>query len=247
MLGFVRLLAANSLLLLFAFPAAAKEDTVVYRPGVKRARGPLYHPAGKGPFPAVLMIHGDHGLTPWVKNQARRLAGKGYLTLAVDLYGGDTASEELDAHILGRGLPDDQVRADLKAAVEYLLRRPDVKKDAMGGLGWDIGGGYALDLAIADPRLKAAVVCYGRLTTDAEVLKPLGASVLGIFAGRDEGISPDVVARFQKAMRTAGKRLTVHTYAESGHGFMEAEGNSTADAWQKIESFLAAELRPESR
>jgi carboxymethylenebutenolidase len=228
-------------------------ETVTYRSGNDTASGLLCRPAGGGPFPAVVVVHGGFGLTDWEKEQARRLCDRGYAVLAVDLYRGQVGTDVLDAHILERGLPEDRVWADLKAAVDYLAGRPEVRSDALGILGWDMGGGYALDAAIRDPRLRAVVVCYGRLTTDPELLRPLRASVLGIFAGKDEGISPETRKQFQAAMHQAGKRVAgLHVYPDCGHGFLNPSGahapagpaaEAAADAWDQIETYLAAELR----
>jgi carboxymethylenebutenolidase len=239
-------------------PGPAPESRVTggpvsYRSGTDTVRGVLYRPAGEGPFPAVVVVHSDFGLTKWVEAQAKRLAEKGYVALAVDLYRGEKVADVMDAHILDRAMPGERVLGDLKAAVDYLVSRPDVRKEALGIIGWGSGGGNALDAALADRRLRAVVTCYGRLTTDAELLKPLNASVLGIFAGEDEGISPETVATFRAAMAKAGKRVTTQTYKDVGHGFMDPTGpdrpgpmaaEATADAWKRIESFLAAELKP---
>jgi carboxymethylenebutenolidase len=216
-------------------------------------RGVLFRPSGIGPFPAVVVIHEDCGLTDWVKDQARRVSERGYVTLAVDLYRGQVVNDVMDAHILERGLAEDRVTADLRAAVDYLASRPDVRPDSLGVLGWDMGGGYALNAAVRDPRLRAAVVCYGRLTTDPERLAPLRASVLGVFAGKDEGITPETLAQFRAAMAKAGKRLAgLHVYPDCRHGFMNPAGlhgdgpapeASIADAWAKIDAYLTAELK----
>jgi carboxymethylenebutenolidase len=232
----------------------ADVQVVSYRAGADTVRGVLHRPAGKGPFPAVVLVHGDFGLTDWVKGQGRRLADRGFVTLAVDLYRGQPASDVMDAHIMGRGLPDDQVAADLKAAVDYLRARADVRKDALGIMGWGQGGGYALDAALKDARLRAVVVCYGRLTTEARVLASLKASVLGIFAGKDAGISAETIQQFRAAMRRAGKQLAgIRVYPDCRHGFLDPSdpgGSGTrsskaaADAWHKIDRFLADELSP---
>jgi carboxymethylenebutenolidase len=212
------------------------------------------NPVGSGPFPALVLIHDDFGRTNWVTKQAERLAGRGYVVLAVDLYHGQALTDLMDAHIMSRGLPQDQVMADLKAAVDHLSRLSNVRKDAIGILGWGMGGGYALDAALQDSRLRAVATCYGRLTTDPALLAPLQAPVLGIFAGRDEGISPETIEQFRTAMQRAGKRVAgIHVYPECGHGFLNPEDpglpgkgatEATADAWKKIEDFLAAELHP---
>ena len=234
--------------------AATVAESITYPAGAESGRGLLYRPAGPGPFPAVIVVHDDYGLTDWVKRQAERLVDRGYLVLAVDLYHDQAVGDVIDAHIMSRGLPQDQVMAELKAAANYLMRHPNQRGGDLGILGWGMGGGYALDAALQDARLRAVVTCYGRLTTDANVLAPLQAPVMGIFAGRDEGISPETIEQFRTAMRRAGKQLAdIHVYPECGHGFMNPEDpgrpsenatRATADAWSKIETFLAAELRP---
>ncbi len=180
------------------------------------------------------------------------MAGKGFLTLAVDLYRGEIVTDLMDAHIMERGLPEDRVFTDLKSAVDYLEGRPDVRRDSIGIIGWDMGGGYALDAAIRDPRLRAVAVCYGRLTTDANVLATLRAPVLGIFAGHDEGIPPETIEHFRTAMQGAGKRIAeIQVYPTCEQGFMEPSneaahdersGKSIEDAWNRIDTFFAAEL-----
>jgi carboxymethylenebutenolidase len=154
---------------------------------------------------------------------------------------------------MDRGLSDSQVQGDLNAAVDYLLGRADVRTDALGVIGWDSGGGYALDIAARDPRLRAAVVCYGRLTTDPQLLIPMKASVLGIFAGKDEGITPETIEQFRLAMQKAGKPIAgIHIYPTLGHGFMNptnpsgggtSASEATAEAWDRIDAYLVQELK----
>jgi carboxymethylenebutenolidase len=207
---------------------------------------------GKGPLPALLVVHGDFGLTPWVRQQATALAGKGYRVLAIDLYGGELPKTVEEAHILERGLEDDKVLAQLRVAVDYLSNHPGVRKDAIGILGWDMGGGFALEAAIGDNRLRAVVVCYGRLPTQAETLAKLQAPVLGLFAGKDEGLPKSTIDQFQKAMAKAGKKATVHIYPNCESGFLDADNpglkmrpaaKDVADAWSRIDQFLTAELK----
>jgi carboxymethylenebutenolidase len=229
-------------------------QTVSYPSGKTTLRGTLHRPAGAGPFPALILVPDDFGVTGWVKKQGRRLADRGYVTLAVDLYRGRSPPDLMDAHIMSRGLPQAQVEADLKAAAAYLAGRADVNRDALGILGWGLGGGYALDAARHDARLRAVVVCYGRLITDARLLAPLKAPVLGIFAAKDQGISAQTIKQFRAAMRKAGKRVAgIHVYRGCRHGFMGPPGpnpsssvsaKAAADAWTKIERFLAAQVSP---
>jgi carboxymethylenebutenolidase len=191
-----------------------------------------------------------------VKGTARRLADAGYLSLAIDLYRGEAVTDLMNAHIMDRGLSEDRVRADLRAAVDYMVERSDVRKDAIGILGWETGGGYALDAALVDARLRAVVTCCGRLTTDPALLTPLRASVLGIFGAQDEGITPETIAQFRTAMHKAGKRIAgIQVYSACGHSFMEAPAQQAtgsaadearADAWTRIQNYLAEELKHHS-
>ncbi len=244
--------------LLLALLTGATEKTITVekvslRSGDEAVKGACYRPAGNGPFPALIVLHGDFGLTPWTMKQARRLAEKGYVTLTVDLYRGELPKDVEEAHIIERALPEERVLRDIRAAADYLAGRADVVKQRLGIIGWDMGGGYALEAALADARLRATVICYGRLTTDSKRLAKLHASVLGIFAEKDEGISADTLARFRSAMSRAGKRLAgLHVVPGVTNGFMDPDSpyregvspaSASAEAWRRIDDYLAAELR----
>jgi carboxymethylenebutenolidase len=233
-------------------PVAPVETAVKFRAGERTIRAVQARPPGAGPFPAVVMLHGDFGLNAWVKNQARRLADKGFLVLAVDLYDGELPKDIEEAHILERGLPEDRVRADVKAAVDYLATLADVRKGAVGVVGWDCGGGFALDAAVHDARIKAVVMCYGRVTTDPERLAPLRAPVLALFGGKDEAFPAATIEQFRKALQQAGKSATIHVYPDSGSCFMEPDSPYfdgrpdaavIADAWSKIEAHLTKGIK----
>ena len=227
-------------------------ETISYPSGKDSVSGFLWRPAREGKYPGLLLIHDDFGLTGWVKDQAKRLAAQDYVVLAVDLYRGEVVSDLLDAHIMDRGLPEDRVYGDLKAAVDYLARRNDVRAGRFGVVGWDMGGGYALDAAIRDPRLLAVVTCYGRLTTDAQTLAPMKASVFCIFAGKDKGISPETIEQFRAAMNKAGKRAGMRVYPECAHGFLNPaswatygtpSGEDVKDAETRIDDYLYTALQ----
>jgi carboxymethylenebutenolidase len=234
-------------------PAEVQSETVSYRVGKDTLRGVRCRPAGKGPFPALIVVHGDFGPTKWVKQEARRLAAQGYVVLAVDLYRGELPKDVEEAHILERGLEQRRVLAELRAAVDYLASLPEVRKDRVGILGWDMGGGHALEAAARDGRLRALVICYGRLITDAARLADLQAPVLGIFAGKDDGITPDTLKRFRAALDKAGKRVAgLHVYPNCESCFLDPTSpylsapppaRAVADARQRIDAFLAAELK----
>jgi len=237
------------LLLLSISAVAATSKTVSYKSGDEAVQGVLYTPEGKGPFPGIIVIHEWWGLNDWVKDQATKLSDLGYVTLAIDLYRGRVATTPDVAHEIMRGLPEDRAKRDLHAAFDYLASQPNVKKDRIGAIGWCMGGGFALDVALQEPTLRAVVINYGHLATDTDSLKAINASVLGLFGGQDRGITPDDVHKFEKSMNDLGKPVDVTIYSDAGHGFenpVNKDGyrpDDTADAWKRTVKFFAGTLK----
>ena len=236
--------------LLFALSAFAGDNkTVSYKSGDETVQGLLYTPAGKGPFPALIVTHEYWGLNDWVKEQASKLADQGYAALAIDLYRGKVATTPDMAHEIMRGVPEDRAKRDLHAAFEFLASRPNVRKDRIGSIGWCMGGGYSLDVALQEPTLAADVINYGHLATDPEALKKINAPILGLFGGQDRGIMPDDVKKFGATLDQMGKRIEIKIYDDAGHGFENPNNKDgyrpadAADAWKRIVDFLAATLK----
>jgi carboxymethylenebutenolidase len=198
---------------------AADGKSVSYKSGDETVQALLYAPAGKGPFPGLIVIHEYWGLNDWVKEQASKLADQGYEALAIDLYRGKVATTPDLAHELMRGVPDDRAKRDLHAAFEFLQSQPNLKKNRIGAIGWCMGGGYALDVALEEPALAAAVINYGHLATDADSIKKINAPILGLFGGQDQGITPDDVHKFEAAMKQQGKKIEIKIYDDAGHAF----------------------------
>jgi carboxymethylenebutenolidase len=235
---------------LFAFAAfAADSKPVSYKSGDDTVQAVLYTPAGKGPFPALIVIHEYWGLNDWVKEQASKLSDEGYEALAIDLYRGKVATTPDMAHELMRGVPDDRAKRDLHAAFEFLQSQPNVKKNRVGAIGWCMGGGYALDVALQEPTLAADVINYGHLATDSDALKKINAPILGLFGGQDRGITPDDVHKFEAAMKQLGKKVEIKIYDDAGHAFENPNNKEgyraadAADAWKRTVNFLAENLK----
>jgi carboxymethylenebutenolidase len=235
---------------LFAISSlAADSKSVSYKSGDETVQALLYTPAGKGPFPAIIVIHEWWGLNDWVKEQASKLADQGYAALAIDLYRGKVATTPDMAHEIMRGVPEDRAKRDLHAAFEFLQSQPSVKKNRIGAIGWCMGGGYSLDMALQEPTLAADVINYGHLATDTEALKKINSPILGLFGALDQGIPPADVKKFGETLDKMGKKIEVKIYDDAGHAF-ENPNNKTgyrpadaADAWQRTVSFLAEALK----
>lgn len=112
-----------------------------------------------------------------------------------------------------------------------------------------MGGGYSLDLAIADPKLKVAVINYGHLATDDANLKKIDAAILGIFGGQDKGITPADVNKFESQMKALGKTVDIHSFPDAGHAFENPNNKAgyraddATEAWKLTLAFLDKYLK----
>ena len=228
---------------------AVKTQTVSYPSGSETVSGYLALPSGSGKHPAIIVIHEWWGLNDWVKQQADKFAGQGYVALAVDLYRGQSAKTPDDAHILMRGLPDDRGLRDLEAAFTYLSSRPDVQAGKIGSIGWCMGGGWSIKLAEDQPKLAAFVVNYGPLPTDDAIIAKIKAPMLGNFGADDKGIPPSAVQAFAAAMKKEGSTPDIKVYDGAGHAFQNPSNKdgyrpeATADADKRIDAFFAQALK----
>ncbi len=228
---------------------AAAGEKVTYRSGDEEVQGFLALPEGKGPFPALVVIHEWWGLNDWVREKAATLAAQGYAALAVDLYRGQAADDPDTAHQLSRALPIDRAVRDLRAAFGYLATRKDVDPKRIGVIGWCMGGGFALDLAQAEPKVAAVVVYYGRMPTDAAAIAKIKAPVLGSFGADDKGIPPDAVKAFGEKAKKAGVTTDLKVYPGAGHAFASSPAmkshvaDAAKDADARTDAFLARTLK----
>lgn len=243
-------------LALTSLPLLAQSGQEVSIPsGADTVRALVYQPPGKfaqssGKHPGLIVIHEWWGLNDWVKQQAQQFADQGYVAVAVDLYRGKVATDSETAHELMRGLPQDRGIRSLTAAAAWLAQQSNVDPHRIGAIGWCMGGGYAVQLAVADPDLNAVVINYGALPTDHASLEQIHAAVLGNFGGLDQGITPEDVHAFAAAMQSLGKPVDAKIYPDAGHAFENPSNKSgyreadTADAQARYQRFLADHLHP---
>jgi carboxymethylenebutenolidase len=204
-------------------------------------------PEGKPPFAAVIVVHEWWGLNDHVKHWSDRLAADGYAALAVDLYKGEIATDRTAASKAMTSVDPAAAEKTLRAAFAFLGADERVKATKRGVIGWCFGGGWSLALAIAEPKLDAAVVYYGRLVTDVAKLRAIRAPVLGVFGTLDRGIPPESVDAFEKAMKDAERAVTIRRY-EAEHAFANPSNprydeKHAADAFAHVRRFLAEHLK----
>lgn len=222
---------------------------VSYPSGSETVSGYLALPAGSGQKPAIVVIHEWWGLNDFAKAKADDFGKQGYVALAVDLYRGKVTADPGVAHELIRGLPEDRAVRDLRAAVAYLRSRADVDRKRIGSVGWCMGGGYSLALALADPTLSGSVIYYGRLVTDEKTIAGLQVPLLGNFGGEDQGIPPESARDFESKAKAAGKSVDFKIYPGAGHGFASSKDPNTfraadaRDADARTDAFFAKVLK----
>ena len=200
------------------------------------------------PYPAIIVIHEWWGLNDGVRAMANRLAALGYIVLAVDLYGGETATNSAEARELMLKVVENPDRAaeNIRQAYEFL--RDTAGAPRIASLGWCFGGGWSLNTAMLFPdELDAAVIYYGRVTNSEEKLEPLNVPILGIFAAEDKGIPVESVLSFERTLKNLGKKYEIEIFPGVGHAFANPTGKSynaeaANKAWDQTVAFLDSHL-----
>jgi carboxymethylenebutenolidase len=200
------------------------------------------------PLPAIIMIHEWWGLNDNVRAMAERLAGEGYIVLAVDLFGAEIASSPEAARQLMLRVVESPESASANIEQAYAFVNDVAGAPRVASLGWCFGGGWSLNTAMLFPEdLDAAVIFYGQVTDDEEKLRPINAPILGFFGDADRGISIESVRGFEQSLERLRMSHEIHVYPGAGHAFANPTGNNykpefAEDAWQKTLSFLQQNL-----
>jgi carboxymethylenebutenolidase len=210
--------------------------------------GLLAKPAkAKGKLPAVLVIHENRGLNPYVEDVVRRLAKAGYTAFGPDglssvggYPGNDETGRDLQAKLDPRKLLE-----DFFASFEYLRDHPE-STGKVGAVGFCYGGGVCNALAVAYPEMAASVPYYGRQPR-AEEVPAIKAPLLVQYAEVDERINMDWLP-YQAALIANQKRFSVLFYAGTQHGFHNDStprfDKAAADlSWARTLAFLGENLR----
>jgi carboxymethylenebutenolidase len=187
-------------------------------------RGYLVQPSGNGPFPAVLVIHENRGLNPYIEDVARRAAVEGFVALAPDgLFpvGGYPGNDD-DGRTLQAGLDQAKLRTDMVNSARF-LKTHALSTGKLGATGFCWGGGTTNFLAVAlGADLQAAVPYYGAAAETASVSK-IKAPLLIQYAENDERINAMWPA-YEAALKAAEAAYEAHFYPGTQHGF---HNNST--------------------
>ncbi|QYZ69629.1 YghX family hydrolase [Neotabrizicola shimadae] len=203
--------------------------------GHGEVKGYLVKPAGAtGKLGAVVVVHENRGLNPYIQDVARRVAKAGYIALAPDglssvggYPGDDEKGRELQASVDSTKLMN-----DFFAAVEFLMTHEDTN-GKVGIIGFCYGGGVANAAAVAYPELALAVPFYGRQPAAADVPR-IQAPILLHYAELDTRINEGWPA-YEAALKENGKTYEAFVYPGVNHGFH----NDTTPRYDEAAATLA--------
>ncbi|OSQ47017.1 YghX family hydrolase [Marivita geojedonensis] len=182
-------------------------------------RGYLVKPANlTGPAPAVVVIHENRGLNPYIEDVARRVAKAGFIALAPDGLSsvGGYPGNDAEGRELQRTVDGEKLMNDFFAAYEFMAGHSDTT-GKVGCVGFCYGGGVCNAMAVAYPELGASVPFYGRQARAEDVPK-IQAPLLLQYAELDERINEGWPA-YEAALKEHGKTHTAHIYPGVNHGF----------------------------
>ncbi len=228
--------------------------------GAEKMPAHLAKPASGGPYPALVVVMEAFGLNDQIRRITNKFASEGFVAIAPNLYfrqaNNVVGYNDLPgAFRLMGSLKDDQVVADMTAAINYLKTLKEVKP-AFGTVGFCMGGRVSFLTACRNSDVKATAPYYGggmvksrqpEVKAPIEFVEGLRAPVLAFFGGKDAFIPLAEVDEFRDALRTAGKTAEVVLYPDADHGFMCDDRPSfhpthSKDAWTKTIAFFKNNL-----
>ena len=210
-------------------------------------RGYLVQPAGQGPFPAVLVIHENRGLNPYIEDVARRAAVEGFVALAPDglFPAGGYPGNDDDGRALQARLDQGKLNTDMLNSARF-LKSHKLSSGKLGVTGFCWGGSTVNFLAVTlGPELHAGVPFYGAAAETGSVPK-IKAPLLIHYAETDPRVN-EMRPVFEAALKAAGVSHQMHIYPGTQHGF---HNNSTPRyheasaklAWERTIAFFRKNL-----
>jgi carboxymethylenebutenolidase len=216
-------------------------------------------PAGKGPFPTVLVIQEIFGVHEYIRDVCRRFAKAGYFAVAPELYArqGDVSKlasiDDIVAKVVSK-VPDAQVLSDLDKTVAWAKASGSADVSRLGVTGFCWGGRMTWLYAAHNPSLKAAAAWYGRLIGKPSELTPkhpidlvgqLNAPVLGLYGEKDGGIPQENIEQMRAALKAAGKQAEIVVYPGAQHGFHadyrpSYDKAAATDGWNRLLAWFKA-------
>nr|WP_295869614.1 dienelactone hydrolase family protein [uncultured Chitinophaga sp.] len=229
----------------YTYQGTAGTEVSFQAPDGKTAYGFLFK--AKKPTDKYLFVYQEwYGLNDYVKKESEKLyndLGGAVNVLAVDMYDKVVATNREEAAKAMQSVPRERLKAIMEGARDYAGKPAHIVT-----LGWCFGGAIALQSALINgDRNLGTVMYYGMPEKDVNALKRLHGPVLGLFANKDKGITPQVVDEFEQNMQKAGKTLTVKRY-DAEHAFANPSNpiynsEATKDAYSHTLNFLKKQFK----
>ena len=205
--------------------------------------GYFARPESEGPFPGVVIIHENQGLTAHIQDIVRRMAQEGFVVIAPDALSlkGGTPADGAAAIELIKDLDDAANVANFQAGVDYLKTLAECN-GKVGSVGFCWGGRTSGLLAVASQNLDAGVIYYGKSPASDQVAQ-IECPMLMHYGAEDTAINASV-PDFEAALEAAGKTYTKHVYAGAGHAFNNDtradryHAGAAAESWPRTVAFL---------
>ena len=194
-------------------------------------------PQGTGPWPGVLVISDALGMTTDLRHQAEWLAGEGYLAVAPDLYYWGGRLRCMFTVLRQFAAREGEVFEDLEGVRTWLLNHEDCG-GSIGVIGFCMGGGFALMLAISGD-YEASSVNYGDVPEDALELMANACPVVASYGELDRTLSK-APGRLREALETHDVPHDVKVYPATGHGFMNDHPREEMPVWALVTGKLAS-------
>ena len=206
----------------------------------------MVQPEGQQPFPGVVVIHEIFGLNKNIRDIATRFAIHGYAALAVDLFSNRNrvmCMLQIVHGMLFRPMKNVMV-ADLQSTVAFLQKQPGVDPKRIGVVGFCMGGGYALQLAVTEKGMKAASAFYGfvpkPLEAFAESCPIMGSNPVKDFSTQGARELDAVLDKTNVPHDIKFYENTMHSFFN--HPRTPIEEEAAKDAWARMLSFFATHL-----
>jgi carboxymethylenebutenolidase len=203
-------------------------------------------PEGEGLFPGLVVIHEIFGLNDNIRGIASRFAEQGYSALAVDLFSNRSRAlcmVQLIHGMLFRPL-NNSMLFDLQSAFALLQKQPGVDANRIGAVGFCMGGGYALQLAVTAQGMKVASVFYGAAPKPLEAFAK-SCPIVGSYPEKDFTVQgarqlDEVLEKYNVPHDIKFYENTQHSFFNQQRSPFEVE--AAQDAWQRMLSFFREHL-----
>ncbi len=202
-----------------------------------------------GSGPATIVLQEWWGLEDHIRGVCDRLAGAGFVSLAPDLYRGETTTEPDEAEQKMMALSMDQAEQDMGAAVDYLAAHDASEGEGVGSIGFCLGGGLSVWAASANQKVDAVVTYYYVMPHGKPDFSKIDAPVLGHFGTADDFVSVDDARGLEQELSDAGVKVDFEFYEGAGHAFFNDtnrlgtyDPQAAERSWERSVQFLRSHL-----